>query len=250
MAKAAHHASRRTYVCFGTAWNVEREFAELVEAGGAYPWKIPQAARPGDLIIIYRHGPGFQRFEGEGRLLATPRRDQEGNMLGRIGKLRNFPNPVSLSIARNQFPNPFLKGFRSTLEVPPSIADDFIAFLRGDVASGDVDQEFFEGERRLRQHVYRERNRALIQKKRDEVLAATRELRCEACRFSFEEMYGKLGSGFCEVHHLVPLSELTSRRSIKTIELAVVCSNCHRMIHKSRPMLTIQELRKLVGGEA
>lgn len=58
---------------------------------------------------------------------------------------------------------------------------------------------------------------------------------CEVpgCGFDFEFMYGDLGSGFAEVHHLRPLSELDQPVSTALPDLAVVCANCHRMIHRN-----------------
>lgn len=46
-----------------------------------------------------------------------------------------------------------------------------------------------------------------------------------------------------EVHHLIPLSELTEERPTKLADLCLLCANCHRMIHRSDPMLTLAQLR-------
>jgi predicted HNH restriction endonuclease len=58
---------------------------------------------------------------------------------------------------------------------------------------------------------------------------------CEVpgCGFEFEMIYRDLGSGFAEVHHLRPLSELSQPVSTTLADLAVVCANCHRMIHRN-----------------
>jgi predicted HNH restriction endonuclease len=29
-------------------------------------------------------------------------------------------------------------------------------------------------------------------------------------------------------------------------DLAIVCSNCHRMIHRTRPMMSVEEFRELL----
>jgi len=75
---------------------------------------------------------------------------------------------------------------------------------------------------------------------------------CTACGFDFEAVYGAWGAGFCEVHHLSPLgnTEGKERRTNPLYDLAVVCANCHRMIHRQRGItLSIAELReKLRGG--
>jgi 5-methylcytosine-specific restriction protein A len=59
--------------------------------------------------------------------------------------------------------------------------------------------------------------------------------RCQVCDLSFKEKYGPLGTDFIEVHHLVPLStlDLDEARTYSINDFSVLCSNCHRMIHKS-----------------
>ncbi|PRH85456.1 hypothetical protein C5L14_20925 [Labrys okinawensis] len=70
---------------------------------------------------------------------------------------------------------------------------------------------------------------------------------CMACGFDFEAVYGSWGAGFCEVHHLSPLGEAESKPRLTNplYDLAVVCANCHRMIHRQPGItLSIAELRE------
>jgi hypothetical protein len=70
---------------------------------------------------------------------------------------------------------------------------------------------------------------------------------CQVCGFDFGKTYGAIGDGFIEVHHIKPLS-LSNIRTIVTLEdVAVVCSNCHRILHRNgiRPM-SIKELSALL----
>lgn len=71
---------------------------------------------------------------------------------------------------------------------------------------------------------------------------------CAVCGFNFEEQYGELGKEFIEVHHLKPLYSLSETVIINPkTDLACVCANCHRMIHKKRgAVLTIEELKELI----
>lgn len=57
---------------------------------------------------------------------------------------------------------------------------------------------------------------------------------CEACNFDFKTTYGDLGKNFIEAHHLIPISTLKiGQFQINIIrDFAVLCSNCHSMIHK------------------
>lgn len=67
---------------------------------------------------------------------------------------------------------------------------------------------------------------------------------CSVCGLVFEERYGGLGADFIHVHHIVPLSELGSDYEPDPIkDLRPVCPNCHAMLHRRRPVLTIAELR-------
>ncbi|EOW9267990.1 HNH endonuclease [Vibrio cholerae] len=48
-----------------------------------------------------------------------------------------------------------------------------------------------------------------------------------------------------EAHHIIPLSELCSVDGSKTRleDLAIVCSNCHRMLHRA-PRIDLCTLRE------
>jgi len=70
---------------------------------------------------------------------------------------------------------------------------------------------------------------------------------CKVCLFNFKEKYGIWGENFIEVHHIRPLGTLTTGQittNPKT-DLVVVCSNCHKMIHRKKGItLTVEELQK------
>ena len=110
----------------------------------------------------------------------------------------------------------------------------------------DDDEEFPEGTILSRLHRLRERNSQLVKRKKKQRLQQTGKLGCEACNFDFAEHYGKLGYGFAECHHNEPVSELSTERMIKLSELSIVCPNCHRMLHRVRPWLTVDQLRSLL----
>jgi len=108
------------------------------------------------------------------------------------------------------------------------------------------EENFIEGQILTRLHYQRERNSTLVKHKKETVKQNSGRLVCEACGFDFEAVYGALGAGYAECHHLIPLSQLTEVRKTKLTELVIVCANCHRMLHKPKKMLTIAELRKIV----
>lgn len=103
-----------------------------------------------------------------------------------------------------------------------------------------------EGNPRLVAHLRRERNASLVKAKKKATLKTTGKLRCEVCKFDFSEVYGEYGEDFCEVHHLKQLSKADGVVKTELQDLAVVCSNCHRIIHRTEPMLGIAELSKII----
>lgn len=107
----------------------------------------------------------------------------------------------------------------------------------------DEDEEFSEGKILTKLHKSRERNSKAVQKKKILVLEKENALRCEICGFDFNEVYGDLGFGFAECHHTKPVSQLQSNESVKISDLSILCANCHRMIHRTKPMFTIFEMK-------
>lgn len=112
------------------------------------------------------------------------------------------------------------------------------------------DEDFPEGRVVARLHRYRERNYRLVKDKKSKVLQDSGSLNCEVCSFDFAAFYGKMGYGFAECHHNKPLSELDEGARVRLEDLAIVCANCHRMLHRTRPWLAVQELRHLLQTDS
>jgi 5-methylcytosine-specific restriction protein A len=112
----------------------------------------------------------------------------------------------------------------------------------------DATEVFPEGLILTTLHLMRERNSKAVARKKQSVLATSGRLECEVCEFDFERVYGSLGHGFAECHHILPLSELPFRRETRLVDLVVVCSNCHRMLHRSRPVLDVGSLKQVVAS--
>lgn len=106
--------------------------------------------------------------------------------------------------------------------------------------------EASEGRVLTRTHQYRERNPKIVEAKKAKVFDETGSLLCEACQFDFDRTYGSRGIGFIECHHTLPVSQLDPGYKTKLDDLALVCSNCHRMIHREAPWLSMDKLKELV----
>jgi len=114
------------------------------------------------------------------------------------------------------------------------------------ITSTEVD-DFKEGKKYQISHYKRERNQTLVKKAKMSFKKEHGRLFCESCSFSFEEKYGSLGNDYIEAHHLTPVSELKEGDSTKIKDLIMLCSNCHRMVHRLRPWpKSLYEIKKLL----
>lgn len=72
-------------------------------------------------------------------------------------------------------------------------------------------------------------------------------LRCSVCDLRFDEMYGELGKGFIHVHHLISIASRGRAHHVDPRrDMRPVCPNCHAILHRQEPPLSIQDLRRRV----
>jgi len=64
--------------------------------------------------------------------------------------------------------------------------------------------------------------------------------RCECCKITHND---NIRASVFEVHHKVPYAENFETRPLVVSDLAVLCANCHRMIHKMRDVSNVKALR-------
>lgn len=110
------------------------------------------------------------------------------------------------------------------------------------------DDLFSEGKSRLCQHIIRERNQEIIKQAKQKFKSEHNgKLFCEVCEFDFVKEYGKLGEDFIEAHHIKPVSEMDPGEKTNINDIVMICSNCHSMIHRKKPWLKKEELKKLLA---
>jgi len=112
----------------------------------------------------------------------------------------------------------------------------------------DDEEEFPEGRVLYRLHRTHERSPKLVAKAKARALRNGGKLRCEVCNFDFYAKYGELGKDYIECHHTIPVCELDCGNTTKLKDVALVCSNCHRILHRKRPWLSIDKLRERLKG--
>ena len=139
------------------------------------------------------------------------------------GQLRKAANAIQRSIELS-----------ATIPTPPP-------------ANADDTAEFSEGRLAERMHRTRERDPRVARAKKEQALKRHGRLVCEVCNFNFADAYGVIGEGFIEAHHLVAVSDWPSgERKTRLRDVALVCSNCHRMLHRRRPWPSVDDLKTVL----
>ena len=71
---------------------------------------------------------------------------------------------------------------------------------------------------------------------------------CRVCGFDFEKKYGEIGREFIEVHHRTEVSSYGGKNhKVHPIyDLIPVCSNCHSMLHRTRPAMSVDDLSVMI----
>jgi 5-methylcytosine-specific restriction protein A len=110
--------------------------------------------------------------------------------------------------------------------------------------TGEMESFKKDGKNKLRYSAYYER-KPFNRERAIEIHGLT----CVCCRFNFEARYGAAGRGYIQVHQVKPVSDLLEATPIDPKEdLAVLCANCHAMIHKDKEnTLTIPKLPALIN---
>lgn len=110
------------------------------------------------------------------------------------------------------------------------------------------EDEVEEGTILYKLHKVRERAPLIIKRKKAETLKKKGKLLCEVCGFDFHDSYGDLGKGFIECHHKTPLASIKASTQTSLKDLALVCSNCHRMLHKNINVTSVEGLRERMNA--
>ena len=109
-------------------------------------------------------------------------------------------------------------------------------------ALDDAAKVYKEGDERKVVQTVKERNPIL---RRDAIVKYGTV--CMVCGFDFDKTYGKdLSDGYIEVHHEKMVSETPGVRDVTVDEVKVVCSNCHRIIHRKKKMLDWKILKETI----
>ncbi|WP_052954935.1 HNH endonuclease [Microvirga vignae] len=160
-----------------------------------------------------------------------------------VDKVIMFPNSILLSdiIGARTVGHHFTT--YTSIDISPEFWESILG-IASDEENDVPDNISVTEKRRYRVHKRIERNPAA-----STAAKAFHGFKCQACDFDYSDFYGDLGTGFIEAHHLRPISTLQIGESVDynaATDFAVLCSNCHRMIHRMDNPSDVAGLRALI----
>lgn len=154
----------------------------------------------------------------------------------KLGNVRGINNlDILLFDIWQRFQDSFTNFDRQSVITTSSIINE--------IESSNPNISVAEGGLKLVSHLVRERNQKIIGEKKREAIR-NGNLKCEVCSFSFIDIFNV---EFIECHHITPIST-TGVRETTLADLALVCANCHRMLHTKfdGQYLSIDHLRTII----
>lgn len=241
-------------------WSDQQDAIYRVNNGDQYDmyWSCGNTKRIeiGDLFFLMRLGVEPKGIIGCGYISSQPyylphwdeQKATEGKLALRTDLLFKAlsENPiVSLTYLQDKYPNYTWTPPAGGLSIPNEIAQELLSLIQNnknfsfEPAAKKEIQLFAEG-----------KSKNITYKSYDRSPAARQACiehygySCSVCSFNFEKNYGKFGAKYIEVHHLKQIADMGDEYMINPItDLRPVCANCHRMLHKTRPPLSIEELK-------
>jgi len=243
---------KRVHVVFGNPKKHLEELRNCARTGQRDEWTIIRSAAPGDRVVFYMAGP-LTSFVALGTVVSKPKLNHGHSEwkkfhMANIADIEMLPSPVHLRDVRAALPEwGWLRGVRQMITVPSEFVGRFLARL------GNAPKELkhsavsdIEGIKTEAVHLTTKRSRRL----RD-LAFANAEGVCCVCDRDFSQLLDGRGVRALQVHHRRQLSALRIPRCTNLDDLAVVCANCHMLIHiDAEKPLAIEQLRKMLANEA
>ena len=227
-----------------------RRLREAERRSAAVRWTVPKRSSVGDDAILFVGN----RLLGLGQIVTRltpavfkkrPAYDAD------VGELRLFPHEVPLDTIASAFPNWGWPRYpRSYVTVPAEIEDSLLEILERfgsegvpteeDISKLAMPAEAIEGALTEIRTFGRKRSQALRN-------AAFRRANgiCAACGVDYSTVLGGLGLKVLQVHHCMQLSALEVPRVTRLEDLAVLCANCHALVHATpERAMPVEELRE------
>jgi hypothetical protein len=242
------------HVLVGTTDDGQKYLTKAVREKTPVTWVVPKKASVEDDVFLF---VGTE-FVGRALVATAPKpgkfRDRAVYRAG-LKNVSLFSKPIPLASVAKHVPDwGFLRQYSKTTHTPKSdVAGPLLRALErlaprtGTPTHGEVPLpeelpdgfSYAEGAARTVAVNAYERSSAA----RDACVARW-GVKCTVCSFDFESVYGDYGRGFIHVHHLTPLSDVRNKYKVDPeADMRPVCPNCHAMIHRTTPPLSIEDLR-------
>lgn len=248
--------------------HIEKNIEELKNTGKVtlmWSCKSHKRIRPGDRAFLVKVGSSPRGIFGSGKVASesflskhwsgedkdVPRVLIEFDVLLNPEKdpILTFDNFDKGNLAKQQW-TPQSSGISIRHEALEELEEEWFEFIRTqDIRwnpfseTNDTKQTYIEGAATQVTQTRYERN----------IFARNQCLKhygysCSVCDFNFETFYGPLGYKFIHVHHLTLVSTKKQQYKVDPIQdLRPVCPNCHSMLHKQNPPLSIEELKEMIN---
>ncbi len=167
----------------------------------------------------------------------------QGISQGNACEIANISNVDNYDILLQDIWNKFKPFFQTDFITAASFTEN----IENEIENSELSISVTEGKLRLVTHYARERDRNIIISKKRQALK-NELFKCEICEFSFID---KFGIEFIECHHKTPISQSGVTETTLN-DLCLVCSNCHRMLHKKfyGDFLTMEQLKRKISTNA
>ena len=170
-------------------------------------------------------------------------------ILNKLLECKDWDKDQAINNKKDYF---FFMKFKSNKELYFNLASLIKEFISRNIILGtDLEhiESTLEGTSKQVMHYRRERDDKIVRAKKTSVFLEKGKLECEACNFNFENKYGFRGENYIEVHHTMPLSESDNGQITFLEDLVLLCSNCHRIIHRKEPWISVEDLKRLIEEE-
>lgn len=203
---------------------------------------LPDETSAGD-TVVYFVGGRYQQYVGIGRIITGWRRASRGPWAGEWYVTTNKPR--QLHPHRPAAEVEAATGIRTPrdCQAPDDVSGRrLVSFLRGQ----PLDQHATAVEGAFTEARSRRRNQAL----RKKALLAANGV-CATCGVDNKAVLGGSGQRCLVVHHTKQLRDLDQPAETRLSDLAVVCANCHLLIHANpAKALRVSELRDRLARDA
>lgn len=216
-----------------TALRAHNEAAYLLE------WALPPDARKGDIGILFAGGRrrcylGWESIDSNWRTARSGSWRGESYVLADWHLFRG-PVPAAEVYEAVGFSAPARE-----CVVPEPIGRRLLTYLR---QPHSAEARAIEGILTESRRMSRSRSPALRKQK----LAQARG-RCEGCGVDFSKLSNVDGMRVLTVHHREQLSAFDEPRTTRLDDLAVLCANCHMLVHADpKQAMAVEELAKRLG---